>query len=142
VLIQINVIYDLAFLPVLVIGKLPQGGLSQLLYLAIYIGFEIFRMMYRKSHIRGYIPAYMPFVVVTLAPMLPLDILLGFILKRSAIDFACMVGYIIIHVIELCYVVPVYMAFKKYQNGFYQFARRMEQTQEDAARPLMSDSDG
>jgi hypothetical protein len=125
IIFRINIWYDIVLLPILVIIQLMRMSEVQgVLILVPFVLFEVIRIVLHKSHRTGDIPLYVAFLMLTVLPMIVLDIIwLVAMPHRTGVDSSAMVGYIVLHALQLGFCTTVYRAFKSYQGGFYQFAR-------------------
>jgi hypothetical protein len=121
----LNVWYDIVLIPVLFIQQLRNiSQTTTMLVLILLILFEILRIFLHSSHWTGDIPVYVAFILMTIVPSLVLDVIWIIVVEtRTPFDILCMIGFLVHHVLEIIFCVPVYRSFRRYQDGFYQFAQ-------------------
>jgi hypothetical protein len=131
ILLQFNIWYDVIMLPMMFFAQLTRLRMDAMLILVPFILFEIVRITLHKAHKTGDIPLYVAFLMLTVLPMLVLDILwLVAIRNATGLDSSAMVGFAVLHVLQLAFCTNVYRTFKAYQGGFYQFARGFDRRDE------------
>jgi hypothetical protein len=142
IVIRFNVLYDVVLLPLIIIMHLTRkSSMNTLIMLIALTAFEVIRMLCCNSHVKGDIPLYVAFLLLTFVP----TFVLGFIWVivgpgRTGFDITCIAGLVIQHLIEIGYCWKVYMGFKYYQDGFYQFSQGMGKPPEEY-NELLSESD-
>jgi hypothetical protein len=140
ILLRFNVIYDIVLLP-LVIGLhlIRESGLNELILILIFTIFEAIRMLCCNSHIKGDIPLYVAFLLLTVLPTFVVGLIWA-ILRPGGTDFdtVCVIGIIVQHILEIAFCWKVYKSFKHYQDGFYQFSQGIGRPPEEYPE-LLSD---
>jgi hypothetical protein len=133
ILFQFNIWYDVIMLLIMFFAQLTHLKIEGMLILVPFIMFEIIRITLHKAHKTGDIPLCVAFLMLTVLPMLVLDIL-WLVAGRNAtgVDSSAMVGFVVLHVLQLAFCTNVYRTFKAYQGGFYQFARGFDRRDDDA----------
>jgi hypothetical protein len=115
--------------------------MAALMLLIIFSAFEVVRMLCCNSHVKGDIPLYVAFLIVTVVPTVFVGIIWLIVGPgRTGFDIVCVAGLVMQHIIEVAYSWKVYKAFKHYQDGFYQFSQGMGKPP-DEYHELLSGSD-
>jgi hypothetical protein len=133
ILFQINIWYDVIMLPILLVHQLRNANRFEgMLILIPFIFFEIIRISLNKAHRMGDIPLYVGFLMLTVVPMVVLDLIWAIASPtRTGLDVVTMVGFLVQHFLQLTFCTNVYRTFKAYQGGFYQFAREVHRRGDD-----------
>jgi hypothetical protein len=142
ILIKFNVLYDIVLLPlVLIIHVTRKANMNTVMLLTVLIAFELVRMLCCNSHIKGDIPLYVAFLLLTVIPTFIIGVVWLLVGPgRTGFDYMCIVGLVVQHILEIGYCWIVYKGFKHYQDGFYQFSLGMGRPPDDC-HELLSVSD-
>ncbi|KAK8889468.1 hypothetical protein M9Y10_034215 [Tritrichomonas musculus] len=129
VLYKILLWYDIVMIPSLLIALSRDFYRPDTLFLPVpFIFFELIRLALNSSHTNGNIPVYVAYLFICFID-LGIDLASIFVVRNTAFFYVTFFGYAIFHFIQLCWSVPVYQSFQKYQDAFYQFSQEQIRSQ-------------
>jgi hypothetical protein len=124
ILIELNKWYFLIILCMFIcLIPVRSQDITFMLMFFLFAFVEIVRLILSRSYDAGEIPMFTAFIVITLVPLLVIDLLwLFFVRTRTGFDYAAMSGMIIFHIVEfVVFGFPQLVRLARYQNSFFQF---------------------
>lgn len=132
---QSNIWYDCLLMPVMFIALMRyfQSPYDTIFLPIPFIVVEIVRICLATGHTQGNIPVTIAFEVFNVIAIV-LDFLCIFLIKdqrKTYFYMLIMMGYAVLHILQLIVIIPTFKSFKFYKTGYYQFGRGHLQASQD-----------
>ena len=133
IMLQFNLWYDVLTLPVIFCHQLNNFSQTDTVIIGfIWFVFELFRILQVRSHFHSNIPIYVGYLILSFVPTFIFEIVWAFILGRAgALIKSILIGYVILHLLEIIVGIIGYLKLSNYLNGFYEFAKYKVNSQRD-----------